>query len=95
MSGDSPPVMPHTVLSQEELDKLYPSLSAPDELALHDYIRDEDDPVYMHGLDIAKEIQSDVDANGRRRHMDEVNQVGVSRRISDVKENTVKPVDAF
>ena len=89
-----PPVMPHTVLSPDELDKLYPSLSAPEELALYDYNRDEDDPVYMHGLSIAEEIQGDVDVHGRRRHMDEVNRVDTKRRTKVVKENTLKPVDA-
>ena len=89
-----PPVMPHTVLSPEELDEQYPSLRAPEELSLHDYLRDEDDYVYMHGLDIAKEIQNDVDVNGRRRHMDVVNRMDQSELSSAVKENTLKPVDA-
>ena len=68
----SPPVMPRRVLAQEELDALYPSFSAPEELALQDYARHCDDAAYQHGLNIAKEIQNDVGVHGRRRHVEEL-----------------------
>ena len=67
-SGETFPVMPHLDLSEEELAAHHPSILAPPEGPLQDFLRDEDDAVYAHGCRIAVSIQGDVDKHGRRRH---------------------------
>ena len=60
--------MPHTALQLEELDRLFPSLVAPPEPPLQDLVDDTLDNVYQHGLRIAKDIQEEVNEQGRKRH---------------------------
>ena len=50
------------------MDELYPSLVAPPDQPLDDFHLDSADPVYQHGLGIARQIQKEVNESGRRRH---------------------------
>ena len=61
------PRMPHMELTCEELDRLYPSLQAPNDDGLTDPNDDSQDIVYQEGLKMANEIQVQVDAEGRKR----------------------------
>ncbi len=61
------PIMPHTALSQEQLDLLYPAVTAPDEIDDPDLSRDEHDLTFTNGMDIAQGIARDMVAYGRTR----------------------------
>ena len=60
--------MPHLDLTQEELDRLHPSLAPPCDERLDDLTNDADDAVYLKGLKLAEEIRSETSQQGRRRH---------------------------
>ena len=62
------PTLPHLDFSEEDLERLHPRILAPPEEPLHDLVRDEHDPVYQHGLGVAKELQEQADESGRKRH---------------------------
>ncbi len=63
------PVMPHVQLSAKELEEVYPKLVAPPDEQLEDFVQDDRDMVYQHGLSIAGKIQQEVEEQGRRRHV--------------------------
>jgi hypothetical protein len=68
------PIMPHTLYQQEELDRLFPALTAPDAECLddgHERAAEAQDAVLQHGLRLADQIQEDMVANGRRRRPSE------------------------
>ena len=66
--ADEPrPIMPHLVCSATDLDNLYPNVGTPDDEGLDDLGDDRDDAVLQHGLKIAKEINDQSQAQGRRR----------------------------
>ena len=52
--------MPHLDLSQEELDRLHPSLAPPDDERLDDLTNDADDAVYLKGLKLAEGIRGET-----------------------------------
>ena len=52
----TPVIMPHNVLSENELSILHPKLEAPDEVLSSDAVDDLQDSVYQHGLKIARDI---------------------------------------
>ncbi len=62
------PIMPHTALSQDQLDLLYPAVVAPDEVDDPDLSRDDHDLTFTNGMDIAQGIARDMVAYGRTRH---------------------------
>ena len=67
-TADEPrPIMPHLVCSATDLDSLYPNVGTPDDEGLDDLGDDRDDAVLQHGLKIAKEINVQSQAQGRRR----------------------------
>lgn len=66
-TGGGVPTMPHLELDPDELSQRHPPLTAPPEEPLQDYVEDEHDAVFMHGNRLAREIQREVDAHGRRR----------------------------
>ena len=67
--GGTPPVMPHLeCITQDELDMRYPRLVAPEEEDLYDGNNDATDTVLQKGLEIARKIQDEAVAMGRRRH---------------------------
>ena len=59
--------MPHVALTQEELDRLHPSLVPPCDEQLDDLVSDERDGVYQKGLRLAEEIRSETSLQGRMR----------------------------
>jgi len=61
------PIMPHTALSQDQLDLLYPAITAPDEIDDPDLSRDDQDLTYTNGMGIAAGITKDMVAYGRTR----------------------------
>ena len=60
--------MPHLDLSQEELDRLHPSLAPPDDERPDDLTNDADDAVYLKGLKLAEGIRGETAQQGRKRH---------------------------
>ena len=65
--GSAAPVMPHVTLAQEELDRLHPSIVAPEDENLDDPSNDLHDAVYQKGLVVAEEIRSETSLQGRLR----------------------------
>lgn len=61
------PRMPHLELSDWDLDRLYPSLKAPQEDGLTDADDDARDAVYQRGLQVARAIQKQASAEGRKK----------------------------
>ncbi len=59
--------MPHLIYSEDELNKLYPTLDVPEEENLDDVNNDEQDMVFRHGLRVAAQIQRETELQGRRR----------------------------
>jgi len=66
-NGSAAPYMPHSALTQEELDRLHPSLVPPDDEQLDDLVSDERDGVYQKGLQLAEEIRNETSLLGRMR----------------------------
>ena len=66
-AGETSPCMPHLDLSEAQLERLYPRLEAPDSDQLDDLQDDRCDIVYQHGLEIARKIREQSQAQGRRR----------------------------
>ena len=66
-NGTGAPYMPHVALTQEELDRLHPSLVPPCDEQLDDLVSDERDGVYQKGLRLAEEIRSETSLQGRMR----------------------------
>jgi len=63
------PVMPHRVMTQEELDCAYPSLRAPEEPDNEDTRIQGEDDLLRYGEGVAKEIIDEATIHGRRRVM--------------------------
>jgi len=61
------PIMPHNALSQEQLDLLYPAVTAPEEIDDPDLDQDERDLIFANGMDVAQGIARDMVAYGRTR----------------------------
>ena len=59
--------MPHTELTQEELDHQFPTLVPPADEMLDDLSNDVHDSVYQTGLKVAEEIRSETSLQGRLR----------------------------
>ena len=68
MNPGTPAVMPHILLSENELNEQYPKLHAPDEPTGSDLLDDLSDPVFQIGLKIARDIQQQAVELGRLRH---------------------------
>ncbi len=64
---ETSPLMPHLVHDDDELDRLFPRLEAPDEEQRDDLRKDSDDQGYQHGLSVAADIRSETEAQGRKR----------------------------
>ena len=65
--GSESPSMPHLDLTQEEMDRLHPSLIPPDDEQLDDSANDAHDVVYQKGLTLAEEIRDETSLQGRMR----------------------------
>ena len=63
----TPPIMPHLVFSEKELNQRYPGLEAPDDEPLDDFVNEADDKTFQAGLRIAAEIQQQGEQEGRKR----------------------------
>ena len=59
--------MPHLDLTQEEMDRLHPSLIPPCDERLDDLANDSNDVVYQKGLELAEQIRSETSLQGRMR----------------------------
>jgi hypothetical protein len=59
--------MPHLDLTQEEMDRLHPSLTPPDDERLDDLANDPNDVVYQKCLELAEEIRNETSLQGRMR----------------------------
>ena len=62
--------MPHLVHDCTTLDRLYPSLQAPDDESLDDWQCDSNDAVLRHGMRLAEHIREETTLQGRRRRPD-------------------------
>ena len=60
--------MPHRVWSGLELDRRFPSITAPEDDGLCDLMDDRADAVYQKGVQLSKQIQAETLQHGRRRH---------------------------
>ena len=65
--------MPHLEYAEEDLDRLYPRLAAPEEEGLNDAEKDAHDALLQKGLEIAREIQAEAVKHGRLRHTGDTN----------------------
>ena len=70
--------MPHNEHSLPELDKLYPSLEAVEDLDLPDLSRLEDDKLYAAGMTVVQEILREMSQIGRTRRQGGVSEVNDS-----------------
>jgi len=61
------PIMPHNELSQEALDREYPSLVAPEDDQLDDIANDSDDKVFQAGMREVEKIRQTMKTQGRRK----------------------------
>ena len=61
------PIMPHNSLSQEQLDLLYPAVTAPQEVDDPDLNQDNHDAIFRSGMDVAHGVARDMVAYGRTR----------------------------
>ena len=61
------PWLPHLVLSEEDINRRFPSLIAPDDEGLDDLIRDADDQMLQHGIKVANDISDNMLKHGRTR----------------------------
>ncbi len=60
--------MPHVSLTPREFEERNPSMRAPDDDRMEDILKDEDDMVFKHGMEIADEIRAAMKAKGRTRY---------------------------
>ena len=63
------PHMPHLELHDHQLDKAHPPLTVPQDEALPDAARDEDDAMLQTGLREAARIARETKEHGRKRKM--------------------------
>ena len=68
LSGSEDPIMPHLSLTPHELEERYPSMRAPADDRMEDFLKDEDDTVFKHGMKIAEEIRAAMKSEGRTRY---------------------------
>ena len=61
------PIMPHTVLAPDELDRLYPSLVPAEEVDDPDAADGTEDLMYQHGVKVAADIERAMVSLGRTR----------------------------
>jgi hypothetical protein len=65
--AEDAPIMPH-IDCPGEIDVRYPPLQVPDEQPEgHEKLMDLCDPVFQHGMSIARTIAEDTIVHGRRR----------------------------
>ena len=55
--------MPHIECSPQQLDKMYPSFEAVDDLDLPDLSRLEDDKLYAAGMNVVQQILREMKQN--------------------------------
>ncbi len=77
ISGSGAPTMHHLSLTPRELHKRHPSMRAPADDRMEDVLKDEDDTVFKHGMQIAAEIRAAMRANGRTRYRATTDFVGL------------------
>ncbi len=64
---EEPPVMPH-LYGSDRMDAAHPPLSAPqDDDGDQERLMDQCDPVFQHGMALAREIAERTLTHGRRR----------------------------
>jgi hypothetical protein len=66
-SIEHPPIMPHNIFSQQDLDEKYPSIIPPEDDHLDDIVNDSDDKVLQAGLREVEKIRQTMRTQGRRR----------------------------
>ncbi len=66
--------MLHVSLTSSELDEQYPSMRAPAGDRMEDVLKDEDDMVFKHGMDIAEETRAAMRSQGRTRYRSPVHE---------------------
>ncbi len=66
-AAEASPVMPHIQLSDQELDREYPPMVAPNEDRMEDLAEDLEDPVFETGKHIAESIRQEMRTRGRTR----------------------------
>jgi hypothetical protein len=66
-SAERPPIMPHNCMSENDLDREYPSIVAPEDEHLDDIANDDEDHVLQAGLREVEKIRQTMKTQGRRR----------------------------
>ena len=67
--GGCRPRMPHNELEPSEVDRVYPSLEAVDDLRLDDLARLEDESLYSAGMVVVQAILREMATTGRTRYV--------------------------
>ena len=63
--------MPHLEYSKEEMERLHPSIPAPEAVDDGDPQAEEREPLLEEGLRLAKDLVRTVEEQGRRRRLAE------------------------
>jgi hypothetical protein len=63
--------MPHLEYSKEELERLHPSIPAPEAVDEGDPQAEETEPLLEEGLRLARDLVKTVEEQGRRRRLAE------------------------
>ena len=82
------PLMPHLVFNDQELEKLYPRLTAPEDEHADDPAIDAADLTLQVGQRIAEEIRGNMRAEGRRRRKMTSSAVGTCGGATDGRPST-------
>ena len=64
-------IMPHLEYSKEELERLHPSIPAPEAVDEGDPQAEEMEPLLEEGLRLARDLVKTVEEQGRRRRLAE------------------------
>ena len=89
------PLMPHLIFNDQELEKRYPRLTAPEDEHADDPAIDAADLTLQVGQRIAEEIRGTMRAEGRRRRKMTSSVVGVCGGATDGRPSTYALLDEF
>ena len=84
VGGGCGPRMPHNEFEPSELDMLYPSLEAVEDLRLDDFTRLEDEGLYSAGMVVVQAILRDMATTGRTRRAGPEARIAEQRRTDEL-----------
>ena len=89
------PIMPHLIFNDQELEKRYPRLTAPEDEHADDPAIDAADLILQVGQRIADEIRANMHAEGRRRRKTTSSVVEICGGATDGRPSTCDFLDDF